>query len=212
MMPRLLKLHPSTYQRLVRLSKEAEKEGAYRVAKRLRAVALNSEGHTSGELAKILQAPRSKVSEWLQRYQTDGINGLLEGYRSGRPSGMSEKEQKQLGDILDSGPVAYGLDSGIWTSPMIARVIETEFGIQYHPGHVRKLLHGWGFSVQRPRRVLARADAAAQDRWHRNIYPALKKKPERDAGRSSSPTKPVSGKTQRSTPPGAASGAHRKSP
>jgi transposase len=212
MVPRLLKLHPSTYQRLVRLSKEAEREGAYRVAKRLRAVALNSEGHTSGELAKILQAPRSKVSEWLQRYQTDGINGLLEGYRSGRPSGMSEKEQKQLRDILDSGPVAYGLDSGIWTSPMIAWVIETEFGIQYHPGHVRKLLHGWGFSVQRPRRVLARADAAAQDRWHRNIYPALKKKPERDAGRSSSPTKPVSGKTQRSTPPGAASGAHRKSP
>jgi transposase len=175
MVPRLLKLHPSTYQRLVRLSKEAEKEGAYRVAKRLRAVALNSEGHTSGELAKILQAPRSKVSEWLKRYQTDGINGLLEGYRSGRPSVMSEKQQKQLGDILDSGPVAYGLDSGIWTSPMIARVIETEFGIQYHPGHVRKLLHGWGFSVQRPRRVLARADAAAQDRWHRSIYPALKK-------------------------------------
>jgi len=117
-----------------------------------------------------------------------------------------------LGDILDNGPEAYGLDSGIWTSPMIAWVIETEFGVQYHPGHVRKLLRGWGFSVQRPRRVLARADAAAQDRWHRHIYPALKKKPARDTGRSSSPTKPASDKTQRSTPPGAASGAHRKSP
>ncbi len=35
---------------------------------------------------------------------------------------------------------------------MIAWVIEEEFGVQYHPGHVRKLLHGWGFSVQRPRR------------------------------------------------------------
>src|SRR5216683_2523252 len=126
MVPRLLRLHPSTYQRLARLNKEAEREGAYRVAKRLRAVALNSEEHTSGELAKILQAPRSKVSEWLQRYQTDGINGLLEGYHSGRPSVMSEKQQKRLGDILDSGLVAYGLDSGIWTSPRIAWVIETE--------------------------------------------------------------------------------------
>jgi transposase len=54
--------------------------------------------------------------------------------------------------------------------------------IHYHPGHVRKLLHAWGFSVQR-RRVLARADAAAQDRWHRRIYPALKKKPKRVTGR-----------------------------
>jgi hypothetical protein len=62
MVPRLLRLHASTYQRLTRLSREAERDGAYRVAKRLRAVVLNSEGHTSGELAKILQAPRSKVT------------------------------------------------------------------------------------------------------------------------------------------------------
>jgi transposase len=141
------------------------------------------EGHTSGKLAEILQSPRSRVSEWLQRYQTDGVDGLLEGYRSGRPSELTQKQQQQLGDILDSGPVAYGLDSGIWTSPMIAWVIEEEFGVEYHPGHVRKLLHVWGFSVQRPRRVLARADTAAQDRWHRRIYPALKKKPNRGIGR-----------------------------
>jgi hypothetical protein len=62
MVPRLLRLHASTYQRLTRLSREAERDGAYRVAKRLRAVVLNSEGHTSGEVAKILQAPRSKVT------------------------------------------------------------------------------------------------------------------------------------------------------
>jgi transposase len=182
MVPRLLRLHPSTYQRLTRLSKEADRDGAYRVAKRLRAVVMNSDGHTSGQLAEILQAPRSKVSEWLQRYQTDGIDGLLEGVRSGRPAELTGKQQQQLGDILDSGPVAYGLDSGIWTSPMIAWVIEEEFGVQYHPGHVRKLLHSWGFSVQRPRRVLARADAAAQDRWHRRIYPSLKKKRNRGTG------------------------------
>ena len=36
---------------------------------------------------------------------------------------------------------------GIWTSPMIAWVIEEEFGVQYYPGHVRKLLYAWGFSV-----------------------------------------------------------------
>jgi transposase len=160
MQARMLRLHPSTHKRLVRLCKQAERDGAYRVAKRLQAVVLNAEGQTSGELARILKSPRSKVSEWLQRYQTDGVDGLLEGYRSGRPAELTEEQQQQLADIVDSGPVAYGLDNGIWTSPMIAWVIEEEFGVQYHPGHVRKLLHAWGFSVQRPRRVLARADAA----------------------------------------------------
>src|ERR1700736_4610254 len=167
MLARLLRLDPSTYKRLVRLSKEAEREGAYRVAKRLQAVVLNSEGRTSGDLARILKAPRSKVSEWLARYQAHGVEGLLEGYRSGRPARLTEAQHRRLGDILDSGPVAYGLDTGIWTSPMIAWVVEEEFGVQYHPGHVRKLLHRSGFSVQRPRRVLARANTFQQDRWQR---------------------------------------------
>ncbi len=181
-LPRLLHLHPATCRRLTRLSKEAERDGAYRVAKRLQAIVLNAEGRTSGELAAILKAPRSKISEWLARYQIEGIDGLLEGYRSGRPAQLSEEQRQRLGDILDSGPVAYGLDTGVWTSPMIAWVIEEEFGVAYHPGHVRRLLHALDFSVQRPRRVLARANLAEQDRWHRRIYPQIKKKPTRKTG------------------------------
>jgi len=60
MLPRLLRLHPATHRRLVRLSKEAERDGVYRVAKRLQAVILNAEGRTSGELAAVLKAPRSE--------------------------------------------------------------------------------------------------------------------------------------------------------
>jgi transposase len=179
----MLRLHPKTHDRLIRLSREAERDGAYRVAKRLQAVMLNSEGHTSGSLAGILKAPRSKVSEWLANYEVHGVEGLLEGYRSGRPSGLTAAQRQQLADIIESGPVAYGLDSGVWTSPMIARVIEEEFALAYHPGHVRKLLYAMNFSVQRPRRVLARADASQQDRWCRRTFPNLKKKPKPKIGR-----------------------------
>jgi transposase len=104
MLPRLLRLHPKTYRRLVQLSKEAEREGAYRVAKRLQAVVLNSEGRTSGDLAGILKAPRSKVSEWLARYQAQGVDGLLEGYRSGRPPRLTGVQHKRLGDISTAVP------------------------------------------------------------------------------------------------------------
>ena len=83
------------------------------------------------------------------------MDGLLEGYRSGRPPQLTAERRPQLGGILDSGPVAYGLDTGIWPSPMLDWVIEEEFNITYHPGHVRKLLRAMGFSVQRPRRKIA---------------------------------------------------------
>ena len=128
-----------------------------------------------------------------------GFEGLLEGQRSGRPSSLNEKDQIHLQDILDSGPIAYGFTSGVWTSPMITQVIAEEFGVHYHPGHVRKLLHSLDFSVQRPRRKLVRADPEKQSKWRRYTYPRLKKTLRRKERKSSTRTKRPSAKIRRST-------------
>src|ERR1700738_4096646 len=100
MVPRILRLHPKTYKQLIRLRKQAERDGAYRVAKRLQAVVLNSEGRTSGELANLLKAPRSRVSEWLLRYEAHGVEGLLEGYRPGRPAMLGEGQRNNTGTLF----------------------------------------------------------------------------------------------------------------
>lgn len=183
MVPRMIQLSRRTCSRLDDLRTRAEREGAYRVAKRLHAVLLNANGHTSGEVSRILMTPRSAVSEWLRNFDTHGVEGILEGYRCGRPPRLTEEQRVTLADIVESGPVAYGLDSGIWTSRKVAWVIREEFDVSYHPGHVHKLLHEIGLSVQRPRRVLARASPEQQDRWHRYTYPNIKKKRAAKAGR-----------------------------
>jgi len=119
------------------------------VAKRLQAIVLNSEGRTSGELAGILKAPRSGCPSGYPL--SDARSGwTIGGYPSGRPRLLTAEQRAHLGDILDSGPVAYGLDTGLWMSPMLAWVIEEEVGAAYRPGHVRKLLHNLSFSVQQP--------------------------------------------------------------
>lgn len=202
---RFLKLHHRTEDKLIRDKKAAERDGAYRVATRIHAVLLNNDGKTSGEIAFLLKRPQSCVCEWLKNYEEFGYEGLLEGHRSGRPPGLSESHQIALGDIIDSGPVAYGFLSGVWTSPMIARVIQEEFGREYHPGHVRKLLSQMGFSVQRPKRLLAKADPQSQNRWRRYTYPNIKKKRGTKKPTSSSKTRLASARTRPSTRPGPAS-------
>ena len=92
---------------------------------------------------------------------------------------------------------------------MIARVIAEEFAVSYHVGHVRKVLKTLGFSVQRPRRQLAKADPIAQERWQRYTYPRLKKRPRRVTPPCSSPMKPVSAKTRASTKRGRAAESNR---
>jgi transposase len=175
MRARYLRLSSKKAQLLSDLKKGAEKDGALRVAKRIHAVLLNHQKHSSGEIARLLEAPRSKVSLWLGQYEEYGWEALLEGHRAGRPRQLDEQQRQGLCAILDSGPVAYGFVSGVWTSPMIARVIQEEYQVDYHPGHVRKLLKELGFSVQRPRKRLAKGDPVQQDRWQRYTYPRLKK-------------------------------------
>ena len=104
---------------------------------------------------------------------------------------------------LTAGRWPMALPRGVWTSPMIARVVAQEFAVHYHPGHVRKVLKRTGFSVQRPRRQLAKADPALQDRWQRYAYPRLKK-PHNATRPRCSPMKPVSVKTPASAKPGRA--------
>lgn len=176
MQARLLHLHFRTYEKLRRLKPEAEADGAHRVAKRIHAITLNHDGLSSGEIAEFLDAPRSKVSHWLSNYEQFGFEALLEGQRPGRPGQLTQPQQVQLEDIIDSGPLAWGFLSGVWSAPMVARVIAEEFGVDYTARHVGRLLHRRGFSVQRPRRKLMRANPREQHRWRRYAYPRLKKK------------------------------------
>ena len=151
-------------QRLIRLRKQATQEGAYRVARRLHAVVLNIGGRTAPEISDLLKVHHSKVSLWLQYWQQQGMEGILEGHRSGRHKQLSGQQLQTLADILDSGPGACGFNSGVWTCPMVSRVIEEEFSVAYHPAHVSRILHELEFSDQRPRKVLARANQKAQSR------------------------------------------------
>ena len=92
---------------------------------------------------------------------------------------LTQDQQDELGALVDAGPQAAGYTSGVWTGPMIADLIERRFKVQYHKHHVPRLLLYLGFSVQRPRKRLARADVKAQAAWRRKTLPQIKKKPRR---------------------------------
>lgn len=119
------------------------------------------------------------VYRWLNQYDKEGVEGLYEGIHTGRPLLLKKEQLTRLEEILDSGPAAYGLTTGIWTCPTVEHIIEEEFGISYHHDHVRKILHNMGFSVQRPNKKLALAKPELQQKWVRKTYPALKKSAKR---------------------------------
>jgi transposase len=166
-----------TRRQLLAFRQEAQTDKSPRVALRLQAILLSADGHTPPAIADLLHVHRSRVHDWIRRWMDHGIEGVKEGHRSGRPSELTPAQREALHDIIESGPVAHGLNTGVWTSKLVAEVIQEEFGVDYHPGHVRKVLHLIGCSVQRPTTRLVQADPKAQKKWIRYSYPNLKKTP-----------------------------------
>jgi transposase len=163
--------------KLLKLRQQAQRDKEPRMMLRIQGILMSLDGHTAGEIADHLKVHRSTVPLWIDQWNRYGKEGLLEGHRSGRPTALSRQDRERLCDILDSGPVAYGLETGIWTSPLVRHVIEEEFGLQYHTGHVRKLLRQLGYWVQRPTTRLVQADVEQHRKWVRYTYPNLKKTP-----------------------------------
>jgi len=166
-----------TVDKLLEVRRQAQRDKAPRVLLRVQGILMSLDGCTSSEIAARLKVHRTTVPLWIEHWNEHGEQGLWEGHRSGRPAELDVAARQRLCDILDSGPVAYGLETGIWTSPLIGQMLREEFGVAYHPGHVRKLLKQWGYSVQRPTTRLVQADPVQKRKWVRYTYPNLKKTP-----------------------------------
>lgn len=145
-------------------------------AERCRAVELCADGWELEEIARAVGRPYKTVQEWLRLFRADGVKSLDIKPRSGRPRELGDHERLLLAKAIERGPQASGFNGGVWTSPMVAEYIEKRWGVKYHVGHVRKLLHQLGFSVQFPREKLALGDQKAQERWLKRTLPRIKKK------------------------------------
>lgn len=147
------------------------------VWRRARAVLGYIEGRRVVDLAAELDVTRGSVNRWLQWYEALGVEGLVTAVPPGPMRKLRDVHRDQLTALIEAGPIAAGYTSGVWTGPMIGDLIAARFGVRYHNHHVPRVLHELGFSVQRPRRRLARADIEAQAVWLREKLPRIKKKP-----------------------------------
>ncbi len=147
------------------------------------------EGLSQGETARRVRAAQQSVSGWLRRYREEGRAGLAKAGRAGRKPRLSQEQLAQLESLLLAGPEAHGFPSPLWSCPRVARLIRDRFGVRYHEGHVWKLLRVLNWSPQQPVGKARERNEEAIRTWKKQTWPALKKKPENRAARSSSPTK-----------------------
>ena len=147
------------------------------------------QGVHPSEVARRVKVHHRSVGRWAKAYAEQGQQGLRKAGRAGRKPRLSGEDLRRLERGLLRGPQALGYATPLWTSGRVADLIEREFGIRYHSGHVWRILIRLGWSCQRPQgRARERNENAIQD-WKKVRWPAIKKKPARRGARSFSSTK-----------------------
>jgi transposase len=133
------------------------------------------QGMTIAEVADVVEASTSAVGRWKQVVEQQGLAGLNSQPVPGRPPRLSSTQRQQLEQLLRKGPREAGFPNDAWTCPRIARLIEQQFGVAYHPDHVRRILEALGWSCQRPEQRARERDEAAIARWRAKEWPRIKK-------------------------------------
>lgn len=61
---------------------------------RCHALLLSHKGYTINQLADIFDVDRDTISNWFERWQSKGLEGLSDAVRSGRPPKLNEVQKK----------------------------------------------------------------------------------------------------------------------
>ncbi len=170
--------------------------------RRARAAQLFKAGRTQAHVARTLRVSRQSVSRWRAQFRRGGARRLKGAGRAGRKPRLDGQQLARVDAALRCGAQAHGFQTSLWTLPRVALVIKRVTGVEYHPGHVWRLLQRLDWSLQRPAKRAKERNEDAVRRWVSNRWPAVKKTPVASGRGSSSKTRAAS----RSGPPSAGHG------
>ena len=83
--------------------------------------------------------------KWLHRFDKDGLDGLKDQPRSGRPPDVPKEIMVKIRqELADS-------NTG-WDFRQVMDLIYNKTGVRYHEVHIYRLLHKWGFKSKVPQK------------------------------------------------------------
>lgn len=112
---------------------------------RAMAIKLSSKGHSIGKISEMLDVHYNSAYGWITKYFNEGIDGLLDKPKSGRPRKILESKLKILEDIINEEPrrITVSLPK-----------IEEKLGVKVSIWTVQRALKRNGYSYKRARKSL----------------------------------------------------------
>ena len=113
--------------------------------------------------AQELHRSRAWAYKWHKRHNDEGIEGLRDRHRSGKPSVVSTDTKEKIRQELSDSNIG-------WDFRQVMDLIQKRTGVKYHEVHIRRLLHKWGFSPKVPQKRFVRTAAKEEKKDFKKGY------------------------------------------
>ena len=135
---------------------------------RLHAILMVAQSMSCRQVAQLLGDSPRTVAYWAKRFEAEGLSGLADADRPGRPSKLDQVQIQVIETALRSHPSQYGLAGNLWDGKLLSHFIDQQFGIQLGVRQCQRLFRQLGFRFRKPRPLIAKADAQMQQEFKKN--------------------------------------------
>ena len=149
----------------VALRRHARHEPNRRAALRMLAIANALEGMSRAEAARLAGMERQALRDAVVRYNAEGLAGLHDRPKPGRPPRLGEAEQAALAARVFRGPDPGRDGVAAWTRADLCGWLEARLGKPFHPSSLSRVLGRLDLSRQKTRPVHPGADPKARERF-----------------------------------------------
>ena len=111
-----------------------------RIFRRAQAVREVAQGHRLQTVSDSLHFTYSALRKWVHRFDQEGIAGLTDRPRPGRPPKVTCELAKHLDRLVDQDPLQHGSIHSQWSCQALATVLARQTGIQLSRESVREVL------------------------------------------------------------------------
>ena len=111
-----------------------------RAVERARIVLRSRQGDTVEQIAETLGVCQDTVRRWIHRFDRDGVAGLADRPRGGRPPTYSAEEVGTVVAASLTKPADLGLPFGSWTLDRLAAYLNEEQGLPIKRSRISEIL------------------------------------------------------------------------
>ncbi len=101
------------------------KDGNYR--RRAEAILLLHQCYSRKQVSQLLNASRTSIRKWVQRFEQFGESALVPENRGRIPYSINETISTRLLELFQKQPKEFGCFNSRWTSELLTRQVNEEF-------------------------------------------------------------------------------------